>query len=771
MKLGLMEWRSFQSYRGEDSLDWSGFDITVLIGPNGSGKSSLIDMIRWVLFGTTRDDADSAITRDEESCEVVLHFWLGEQQFRVKRVRARKGGGKTDLTFQMIGPGAHIESLDQKTVPLTTRKICAVIGMTDALFTSTACSSQGDAAAFSRADRADRRKILGDILQLGDWEERAKGARDDLRALEIPLAHKEADLQMLRRDAEEIPTLESDLANLARDIETMETEQAEVEQRAAKTQGRRETLLQEREQDRAARAQYDEVVGQRATTNGLLTSAQRRVEEFEVATNRKDEVNTALGIAQGARRNVELLQVLEGQVTSIGAQRRQLETERKAALQDHAGRVRDLERTIQGKTHLHDSHIAQLRKEEDILEKQTKVLGEVPCTSLPAVEIAESCPLLKQAHDAESRLEAIGDELDRLQTDEAGHPWDADEVELAALKAETPTAPFDESLDDLDRQRREIDFSPEALAEARKLAAPLDRLQKEMRAIEGALAQLETWRTRRSELEQQVAALDQRLSMLRTQVGPDRKWDDELAEIDAALARIRQQRGDANRAMQDLQAERGTIGAKLERAKQAKQGVAALEEELRDIRRRIEVLRLLGNPHDGVFSKAGVPALLVEQAIPDLEATANEMLTELSDGALSVTLESQREVKGELAETLDIMVADSSGPQPYETYSGGEKMRVDLALRMGLASLLAQRAETRCETLVLNETAAPLDVEGRELFAESLRRVGGRFANIIVMTHIAELQDLFPTRILVTKDATGSHLHIGGVVDNAAAMC
>jgi len=777
MKLGLMEWENFHSYRGKGSLDWSLFEIAVLIGPNGAGKSSLIDMVRWALYGTTRGDVDSCISTDEESCEVVLHFWLGEKLYRVKRVRARAGRGKTDLTFHRILPDGTEENLAQKTTPLTTKKICAVTGMTDALFTATACSSQGDAAAFAEADRADRRQILGNILQLGDWEERAKMARDDVRALEGPLAHKEADLTMLRRDAEQIPTLETDLTRITGEIETVDKEQAELEGQATAAQGQRDTLVKEREEDRAARAQYDQVGQQRTDINNALVVAQGRISALEEAVAGKTEVAAALEKAQAAGNDVERLQALEVQFTSLEAQGRQVVTERGAALQAQGARVKEAEQTIRGKKQQHEASLAALRKEQGILEKQTKVLAEVPCgdkdfqqdiRSDDLERVWEICLLLKEARNAVTRLEVIAAELDRLERDEAGHPWDADEVELTTLEAATPAAPFDTTLEGLGRQRDEIGFSAKALAEARKLAAPLDRLQKDMRAIEVAAAQLESWQTRGSELEKEVATLDDRLSNLRTALGPERKWDEELAKIDAALERIRQQRGDANRAMQRLQAERGTTEAKLERAKQAQEGVKALEEELKEIRRRIEVLQLLGNPRDGVFSKAGVPALLVEQAIPDLEATANEMLAELSNGALAVTLESQREVKGELSETLDIMVANAQGPRPYETYSGGERMRVNVAMRMALASQLAQRAGTRCETLVFDEAAAPLDAQGRELFAESLQRVGGRFANIIVITHVAELQDLFPTRILVTKDATGSHLDIGQEARNAA---
>ena len=86
-------------------------------------------------------------------------------------------------------------------------------------------------------------------------------------------------------------------------------------------------------------------------------------------------------------------------------------------------------------------------------------------------------------------------------------------------------------------------------------------------------------------------------------------------------------------------------------------------------------------------------------------------------------------------------------------------MRIDLALRVALSVLLASRAGARCEMLVLDETAAPLDAQGRMLFVDCLQRVAERFATILVITHVEELKDLFPFRFEISKTAQGSQVH------------
>ncbi len=205
--------------------------------------------------------------------------------------------------------------------------------------------------------------------------------------------------------------------------------------------------------------------------------------------------------------------------------------------------------------------------------------------------------------------------------------------------------------------------------------------------------------------------------------------------------------------LQSLQQQQGVLAERLRLAKQAGAEVERLATVVRAGDRRLNLLKLLAQ----AYGKSGIPALLIEQAVPDLEAVANEVLSVLSDGRMSLALRCQRETKAKtLTETLDILIGDGYGERAYENFSGGEAMRVDLALRIALSTLLASRAGARCELLVLDEAAAPLDADGRALFVSCLERVAERFATVLVITHVAELKEAFPFRYEVSKNGHGS---------------
>ncbi|HTE17034.1 MAG TPA: SMC family ATPase, partial [Armatimonadota bacterium] len=161
------------------------------------------------------------------------------------------------------------------------------------------------------------------------------------------------------------------------------------------------------------------------------------------------------------------------------------------------------------------------------------------------------------------------------------------------------------------------------------------------------------------------------------------------------------------------------------------------------------------------FGRNGIQALIIENALPEIEAEANALLGRMSDGQLSVRLKTQRELRaGGQAETLEIEISDSMGARRYELYSGGEAFRVNFAIRIALSKLLARRAGARLETLIIDEGFGSQDGDGRVRLVEAIHAVQDDFAKILVITHIDELKDAFPTRIEVTKGPLGSQVAV-----------
>ena len=160
-----------------------------------------------------------------------------------------------------------------------------------------------------------------------------------------------------------------------------------------------------------------------------------------------------------------------------------------------------------------------------------------------------------------------------------------------------------------------------------------------------------------------------------------------------------------------------------------------------------------------IFGREGIQAMLIETVVPRLEEETNSLLGRMTDNRMHVKLETQKERRsgnGEPIETLEINVSDELGSRSYEMYSGGEAFRINLAIRIALSKVLAQRTGAPLPTLFIDEGFGTQDAASRERILDAISSIQDDFDKIIVITHLEDLKDMFPVRIEVQKSATGS---------------
>ncbi|MDO8357216.1 MAG: SMC family ATPase [Nitrospirota bacterium] len=159
---------------------------------------------------------------------------------------------------------------------------------------------------------------------------------------------------------------------------------------------------------------------------------------------------------------------------------------------------------------------------------------------------------------------------------------------------------------------------------------------------------------------------------------------------------------------------------------------------------------------------AQIPILIMETAIPLLEEESNRILDKISTTGMRIRFDTQKALKSRegMMETLEIIVRDFRGERRYELYSGAEKFKVDLAIRIGLSRLLASRSGSRLQTVIIDEGFGCLDPDGIVQLRESLVRLAEDFGLLLVITHVEALKDAFPSQLVVTSDANGSHVEV-----------
>jgi exonuclease SbcC len=215
-----------------------------------------------------------------------------------------------------------------------------------------------------------------------------------------------------------------------------------------------------------------------------------------------------------------------------------------------------------------------------------------------------------------------------------------------------------------------------------------------------------------------------------------------LSDVAARIASTRQALDSARQGLAVAEAEL----ARLDEV--ARVAEVELRPELARVQDKLELVVLC----ERAYGRDGIPTMIVENAaIPQIELEANRILAELGT-SFTVELRTQRELKtGGVAESLDIVVVGPGGvARAYETFSGGERTRLNLALRIALARLLAHRRGAEVRVLVVDEPEF-LDEPGVARLAEVLRGLSSDFERVFLISHQPALREAFDEVLTVEK--------------------
>ena len=315
-------------------------------------------------------------------------------------------------------------------------------------------------------------------------------------------------------------------------------------------------------------------------------------------------------------------------------------------------------------------------------------------------------------------------------------------------------------LAEIDDLLKQMGYDPQMHDQLRSREAAGQPAGERMRELEKARAALQPLKNQIEDNRTNLAAA------LRELDGLQKNLDQALQNYEqekAGLPDIDQQESEFKVLQEDENNLRLQVGAarqKVDVLADLKARKAELEDRTQETRIQIGRYQRL----EKACGKDGVPALLIEQALPELEAQANDILDRLSAGSMSVRFITQAEYKSkkreDKKETLDILINDSAGTRSYELFSGGEAFRINFAIRLALARVLAQRAGARLQTLVIDEGFGSQDSQGKQRLIEAINLVRQDFAKILVITHLEELKDAFPARIEVEKVGLTSTLRV-----------
>ncbi len=369
---------------------------------------------------------------------------------------------------------------------------------------------------------------------------------------------------------------------------------------------------------------------------------------------------------------------------------------------------------------------------------------------------------MKEAEEALKRRDELSVRKGSLEekaraAEEAG--WKLEELraraaELEAILREGKFAP------ELRGEREALEESLSRLRFCRKRRDELIREEGRLREWELKLKDLEEARRNLQREEEFVEEMEGKLGEKQRVRDEVRRKVEGLEEVVAEREKVRQEWEEKERELEGASRERDeawkvkvTLEEELRRIEELRSEKAEKEKELACAQEESQLYRELAE----AFGKDGIQAMIIEGVLPEIEDEANKLLTDMTGGRMHVRFRTQKQTqKGEMRETLEIEISDEKGTRDYRLYSGGESFRVDLAIRVALARLLARRAGAPLSVLFVDEGFGTQDSGGLERVVEAINSIRDRFKFILVITHLEDLKERFPVRIEVTKGPSGS---------------
>jgi exonuclease SbcC len=841
--------RNFMCYREPVYLNLRGTRVACLSGENGSGKSTLLDAITWALWGKARVNSDrDLIAIGTTDMEVSFGFILGELEYRVLRRRGRGGDGPPSLEIQTLD-GERWRSLSGDNVRQTQQVIDRLLRMDYITFINSAFILQGRADEFTTKAPAQRKQILAEILNLGDYDRHEERARLEMREREQSLHEIDATLASIDQRLGDLPQQQALVDTLGRQLVGLTDSLIQLRDQFAAIQSQLQALEFAAAQRDVLRHRIAGLSDEISSIESEQRALAARLDHHRSVVTRRSEIETCY------RELVELRQRSDALAGWLGEQQILMERRRCVDQQIHRAnhaveaeihslerQIRDRDRSIRDQPQIVteiasiqaettglvslEADLAQTRREQseretergELQAENQRLRGDMEDLKARLDQIAQAdavCPVCRRSlgGDERQRLEATyqqeGTALGDRYRENQGRLRTLKSVATVLADRLTELDQRRQHLESLNRKRSALDERLRAieLAEQERVALverreelqrsllagePVAEFQQELTEIEkglkavarvrdeheairakvAALAFIEEDRRRLDQSEAALAGEERQQGLLRDSLERRRAELRHAEEQEARLAGDLVQIGSLRRESDDLQAELGRVERQRSElqeqvgaAQQRVDDCLRLQDQREDLlreRKRTAEEKMIYEELMLAFGKRGIQAMIIETVVPELQDEANAILDKMACNSMHVEFRTQRQTKrGEgVIETLDIVISDEVGRRPYELYSGGEAYRVNFAIRVALSKLLARRAGARLQTLVIDEGFGTQDARGLDGLIEAIHAIEQDFQMILVITHIAELKDVFPTRIDVVRTSNGSQVHL-----------
>jgi exonuclease SbcC len=797
--------KNFKRFRNEEIRFKDG--ITGILGNNGTGKSSIVQAIFFALYGVqatgiAADYVVSSFASPKEKCEVRLEFRIGGDNYTVVRTFKKGKSANHDASFyhgtKMVATGvSQVETEVKRT-----------LGMGPVDFKNTIYAGQKDLLTLLETTPGKRKEWFQKALGIDFLKTESDAAlKDEIDAKAGELQRRESELAAMagRQSEEEFAGLQALVTGFhatiaehtkARELHRTQRAQldkdlkvlAEKKTAYARLLQQQQTLQRERDADTQAAKRLEASLALIADeeaeyhriekTAGSYAEVRLRLDAFREKKAEHLRLTSELGFATKeiadltirAEKQRMLIRGLDGDAEK----RAGLIANVSAGLAAGPGIADDwLEGTLSYRlAEIHQRTGTLAAQQARYKEEREKILADKK--TIQAAGADGTCPLCRQklgehfgSLDAEfdAKLQELAEKAvaDLERQEKLGKERtliDAlkpalDQVRTLAEKCRQKPL-YEEDLAGLVTKHAKRTAEQQAIAES---IAKLGYNEAACQACEREAAEVQKMQLRFTELGRKIGQGIMAKKQLADLTGKIAERNAELAKLaeeikaaafdpaEATKAEVAVAATDAVLRNEDVIIANATkdlhfTEEKIADYKKAAEQITHLKQQATSLKDEIDLLKLTR------ALIAEYVVYLMQVVRSRLEGEVSHLISEITGGRFEQVL---------LDEDFNLLVRDVDEDYAIDRFSGGEQDDIAVALRIALSRYLAELHQVYESTfLIFDEIFGSQDEERRSNLLTALRTQESRFPQILLISHIAEMQGEFANTLVIEMGADGA---------------
>ena len=713
-------------------IDFSKFDAALLVGAhsgnpyvsNGVGKSAIFDGMRWALTNKSRfNTKDKVVKRGKALCKVTFEFIIDDEVYRIVR-HINKLSGITDVSFyKKVGEKWEDDGLTCDTPTATNRKITEIIKMSDDTFVNSVYFKQNDISGFASATTAKRKEILKEVLQIGIWDEFQQMAKESMKQYETQRDNLEERLKIIGN------------IDLQKEENVIKVKGLEIQ--VDKANKEIEALDVGLNKQKQLISNLETVIAQKGGFDLLKLKEEKKSISFranEIKQKRSE-------LKEQVKVNNEAILKTTEECQGLGV--KLIKLSKKVSKVSRLGDKKIQE--IFAKFKIEKSSDSQLSQTE--LDKKRNSLLEHRDTLNALRQDLNNINTIKPGKECPTCLSTIDNPKDIAQRRK-------DRKKVIKSQIQEEEVIVEKLSTDIGKEQAVIERAKEALVELERTELMID---KKMSVYSDATHRNEvihmelknlgiSWKKLREEYDKTKDILNA--------IKEDMDIYVELEKVKTERNNISQKIDICKKGLLELSIQHGMVkgyGEELERRNSER---VVINNQLSMVLREINVYKNLSK----AFGKDGIQAIIVENVTEDLKKYANLVLKQICNDPMTLDFVTQKQTGvGSWKEQFDIKISIGSSELDFDDLSGGEQVRISIALRLALSQLLMRRIGSNVKFLLLDEVDQALDRQGIDALSTAILSLSKNL-KILVITHNEAMKEKFENIITIQKGASGSVL-------------